>query len=98
MASGIKSLFQQANKLNPAMKLNEWTDANDPAAKALGYEGLYNPAVELQRSVAGEDTMVTKKARKNQANRAIADRTAESSGPGGHQLSIAAFKARTGRS
>lgn len=85
------------NKL-PSAKLREKIAVNDPASKALGYEGAADPFGEAMHRWAGTEHALTKKQNRLRDQRALAARTAEATPTGGHITSIAAMKARRGRS
>lgn len=92
-------IFKQMAKLNrkmPHSKLREHISANDPGAKALGYEGLGDPLGEAEARFVGEKTKLQRKQIRLRDERAIAARTAERAPQGGHITSIAAMKARRG--
>lgn len=95
-ATGFGGIFKKMMQANPSIKLREQISANDPASKALGYEGLADPLGDLQHSLAGTDSKLDRKIKRNQAARTQAAVDAERPGTAGHTLSIAAMKARRG--
>lgn len=80
----------------PGSKLREKIAVNDPASKALGYEGLADPLGEFMHRRAGTEHALTKKQNRLRDERAVAARTREATPTGGHITSIAAMKARRG--
>ena len=90
--------FAKLQNKTLAARLREKIAVNDPASKALGYEGLADPFGEFMHRRAGTKHELDIKQEKLRDRRALAARTAEATPTGGHIQSIAAYKARTGRS
>ncbi len=89
-----RAILQKLGKLDISRKVTEYTDTKDPLMKALGYEGIWNPANEIKAKVDGTPTKVTEKRLKNFG---IADQRAQDAVPnpgGAHVANIAARKAR----
>ena len=95
---GLKGLLAKLAEKNPSLKLREQISANDPLSKALGYEGLADPAGDLQRKVLGMGpSKLDRKIERNRDRLTQEHIDAERAPTGGHILSIAAKKARLGR-
>ncbi len=95
-----KALFKNLASINqkmPHSKLRQHIAANDPGAKALGYEGLADPIGEWEARRTGKPTKLMRKRDRLRDERALAARTKEATPTGGHIRSIAAYKAASGR-
>lgn len=92
----MANLANAFNKL-PGSKLREKIARDDPAAKALGYEGAADPLGEWAHRRAGTEHKLETKRNRLRDQRAVAARTKEATPTGGHIRSIAAYKAANGR-
>ena len=99
MCSGnFREFMAKAGQLNIAQRVNDQVSKRDPLTRALGYEGLADPAGDFKRSLSGNkgDSPLERQMVRNRDRRALKARTREATPTGGHIVSIAASKARRG--